>query len=123
MSLRGMAMQNLEDPHNACAYGVTQHPLYHKCDICPNNAWCDIQLAVHYELHGEEMKQLNQLYEMQNLEREKIVAQEEKKLLARQREDLQRDLAFAKSFADKVRTFFNWWKKSTKEIFDFHQAN
>ena len=29
------------DPYWACRYGVTTHPLYHECDLCPSAYKCD----------------------------------------------------------------------------------
>lgn len=41
MSLRGLALSTPDNPYNACMYGVITHPLYHRCEVCQNVAWCE----------------------------------------------------------------------------------
>ena len=40
MSFFTNAFTDSDDPFWACYYGVTTHPLYHQCDLCPSLLRC-----------------------------------------------------------------------------------
>ena len=45
MGLNSFALTDPNDPFIACNYGVVSHPLYHKCEKCPRNEFCEYGVA------------------------------------------------------------------------------
>lgn len=56
---------NDPDPYMACHQGIDAHPLFMRCDICPNADWCDFGIT---ELALRQSDQLLQSWHDQSFE-------------------------------------------------------